>query len=111
MAQVLNLEMRRGDTLTLRGYLRNENGQAVDDATAVYKLAVRTTRSKTGAALIEKTGSQFVAGEGRCTIAPADTAGFTNDRKLYYDMEVTETNGTRTTLLEGTLLVRADVAR
>lgn len=111
MAQVLNLEMQRGDTLTLRGYLRDENGQPIDDATASYKLAVRTTRAKTGAALIEKTSSQFAAGEGRCTIAPADTSGFTDDRKLYYDMDVTETNGTRTTLLVGWILVRADVAR
>lgn len=111
MAQVLNIEMERGDTVVVRGFLTDENGVAINDATAAYKLVARATRNAADPAVFTKTGSQFVAGEGRCTILPADTNSFTDDRSLYYDMQVTETAGQVTTLLKGKLTVFIDAAR
>lgn len=111
MTMQLNVEMRRGDTKTFRGFLTDENNQPINDPAAVYKLTARTRRDAADPPIIEVFGTQFVAGEGRCTIAPSDTNAFTRDRILYYDMQVREANSTTTTLLEGRLTVRYDVAR
>jgi hypothetical protein len=110
MATKLDVEMERGDTKVFRGFLTDEAGAPVNDPSAIYRLAVRTTRDATSA-IFTKTGGQVVAGEGRCTIAPTDTSSFTVDRALYYDMDVTESSGQVTTLLKGRLTVLADVAR
>lgn len=110
MSMVLNLEMRRGDTKTLRGFLRDENNLPVDDPAAVYKLAARTTKNA-ATAVFEISAPQYAPGEGRCTIAPGDTSSFTYPRVLYYDLQVQEATGTVTTCLEGKITVRLDQAR
>jgi hypothetical protein len=112
MALKLDIEMRRGDTRTVRGFLQDGiTKQPIDDPTAQWKLTARTRRDATDAVFEVSSSSQFVAGEGRCTIAPGDTNSFTRDRVLYYDMQVRETSGTVTTLLEGKLYVYMDSAR
>jgi hypothetical protein len=111
MATYLDVEMNRGDTKTFRGFLRDENGVAVNDPTATYKLTVRSRRDASDPPIFETGGTQFAAGEGRCTIPPSATTSFTRDRVLYYDMQVAETTGTVTTLIKGRLTVKMDNAR
>lgn len=53
------------------------------------------------------------AGNGlaRLVIAPADTSALTRDTNLYYDLQVTEQDGTVTTLLDGMIAVSVDVTQ
>lgn len=112
MAQVFNFEMRRGDTPVVVGFLRDENGALVNDVTAQYKLVARAKRDAADPAVFTVGPvAQFAAGEGRCPIPAGATSGFTYDRRLYYDMQVVETNGNVTTLLVGTITVLMDAAR
>lgn len=111
MAQIMNFEMRRGDTPVVVGFLKDQNDAPVNDVAAQYKLTARATRDATGAPIFEVTTPQFAAGEGRCPIPTSATSGFTYDRVLYYDMQVVESNGNVTTLLVGTITVLVDVAR
>jgi hypothetical protein len=108
--EYLDIHMKRGDTPVVRGFLRDENNNLVNDATASYKLAARVTRDAT-AEVFSVTTLQFAAGEGRCPIPTSATSAFTYDRVLYYDMQVTETGGNVTTLLQGKLFVYQDAAR
>lgn len=108
MAEYLDIEMRAGETPTVVGYLRDENGTLVNDPTAQYLLAVRPQKSIEAADIFTVQTSQFAAGEGRCPIPVNATSSFTYDRTLYYTMTVTETNGNQTTLLTGRLRVRVD---
>lgn len=112
MTQILNFEMRRGDTPTIRGFLKDENGALVNDPTAQWKLTGRVTRNAADPVLFEVGPSaQFATGEGRCPIPTSATSGFTYDRVVYYDMQVTETNGNKHTVLAGKITVLVDVAR
>lgn len=111
-AKHMNIEMRRGDTPVVVAFLKDENGAPVNDVTAQYKLQARVTRAAVDPAVFTVGPlAQFAAGEGRLPIPANATSGFTDDRVLYYDVQVVETNGNVTTLLEGTLTVLADVAR
>lgn len=111
-AKLMNFEMRRGDTPTIEAELRDENRALVNDAGAQYKLTARATRSAT-APVVFTVGplAQFSAGIGRLPIPTSATSGFTYDRKLYYDVDVIESNGNRNTLLVGTITVFIDMAQ
>lgn len=106
-----NLEMVKGTTKTIRGFLTNESGVPIDDAGAVYKLTLRATPNAADPPLFETNGSQYQVGEGRCTIGPGDTSFVTYDRVVYWEMKVTETNGTKTVLGNGTLTIYMNTAR
>ena len=111
-AKRMNFEMRRGDTPVVVAFLKDQNDTLVNDATAQYKLAARATRKAADPAVFEVGPiAQFAAGEGRLPIPTGATSGFTDDRVLYYDVQVVETNGNVTTLLEGKITVLVDVAR
>jgi hypothetical protein len=108
----MDFEMRRGDTPTVVGYLRDENGALVNDPTAQYKLTARASRSSTASVIFEVGPvTQHAAGEGWCPIPTFATSGFTRDRILYYDMQCVESGGTTTTILEGRITVKVDMAR
>lgn len=112
MAEILNFEMRRGDTPTIVGYLRDQNDALVNDVGAQYKLTARASRDAS-APIVFEVGpvAQYAAGEGRCPIPVGATSGFTYDRVLYYDMQCQESGGNVTTLLVGTITVLMDAAR
>lgn len=110
-AKILNFEMKRGDTPVVEGELRDENRALVDDATAQWLLRARATRT-TDAPILFTVGplTQFSAGIGRLPIPISATSGFTFDRRIFYDVQVTETNGNVTTVLTGVITVRVDQA-
>jgi hypothetical protein len=112
MTQVFNFEMRRGDTPTLVGYLKDKATQLpVNDPTCEYKLTGRATRSGADPSLFQVITTQFAAGEGRCPIPVSATSGFTYDQVVHYDMQAKESNGNVTTVLAGKITVRIDAAR
>lgn len=111
-AKILNVTMRRGDTPVIEANLMDENHALVNDAGAQYKLTARATRGATAPVVFEVGPlTQFSAGTGRLPIPSSATSGFTYDRKLYYDVDVVESNGNRNTLLVGTITVLVDVSR
>jgi len=111
-AKHMDIEMRRGDTPVVVAYLKDQNDVLVNDVTAQYKLTARNTRNAADPPVFSVGPiAQYAAGEGRLPIPTGATSVFTDDRVLYYDVQVVETNGNVTTLLEGRLTVWADVAR
>lgn len=108
----LDFSMRRGDTPTVEGELRDENNALVDDATSEWKLTARAGPLFTDAEVFSVTSpTQHSPGKGRCAIPISATSGFTYTRVLWYDMQVVETNGNVTTVLDGRITVYADQAR
>ena len=111
-AKILNFSMRRGDTPTVEAYLRDENRQLVADPTSQWKLTARSTPRFEGTELFTVGPlPQYATGTGRLPIPASATSSFTYTRKIYYDVQVTETNGNVTTVLTGYIVVEVDQAR
>lgn len=110
MTQVQHLVLHRGDSLTVQAFLRDEQEQPINDPGAVYTLQARPTPTS-DELIIDVSAAQHAPGEGRCVIDPIHTESFTYDRTLHYDVQVTESDGTATTLQAGRIAVLVDVAR
>lgn len=110
-AKIFDFTMKRGDTPTIEANLLDENRNLVNDPTAQYKLVGRAT-PRHNAEVLFTVGplAQFSAGTGRLPIPGSATSGFTYSRKVYYDVDVVETNGNRNTLLTGVITVLVDQA-
>ena len=110
-AKILNHTMRRGDTPVFEANLLDENRNLVDDPGAQYKLVGRASPRHNATVLFEVGPiAQFSAGTGRLPIPSSATNTFTYSRKVYYDIDVVETNGNRNTLVSGVITVLVDQA-
>jgi hypothetical protein len=120
---VTRLNLKRGDTLDLTV------GPVLDETDVVQDLSGSTIRFTAKDRLDDLDADAVLSGstgDGRVTIPsqagnlkgfayvsiPASaTAGFTTDRVLHWDVQVSQPSGRTKTLDEGLLFVRRDVTR
>jgi hypothetical protein len=116
------LTMVRGDSFSFDGAPAERNGVPINLTGAQLKFTLRRTNDPIDLrpAVVQKDtvggGVAVVsapAGTYRVTLLPADTQGLTYSVTLYYDVELTESGGTVTTVDSGTLYVDAsrDITR
>lgn len=113
-----NLELRRGDTHVFDLTILNAAGTAMNLTGATVRFTAKNNLSDAdGSAVITKISpssgivvTDAAGGLARLTLLPADTSSITQERVLYYDVQVTDGSSVVTTVLEGTLAIRLDVS-
>ena len=101
----------RADDITLKVTVTRD-GSAVNLTGASFILTAR--KWKNSAVLIEVTTATITTpstGIALITIPAEDTAGFTDDISLHTDVQMTEADGTITTVAYGILEVLLDISR
>jgi hypothetical protein len=112
------LKMKRGDTRQFQSTGVTRGGLPVNltGATIRFTAKFKRTDAQASAVISKSTATGGVtiisatAGTYHVTILPSDTSSLAADRSLYYDVEMLETDGTVTTIDEGTLSITLDVS-
>ena len=120
MATTVNLSMSRGDTKIGQVTVSNLSASGLTGC-SFWFTAKNKVSDADASAVIKKlpvdfsiitVGSDTVAGVAQFTIAPADTDTLADYAvSLVYDVQMKDTNGNITTLVDGTLLVNPDKTR
>jgi len=127
----LNVKLIRGDTNRLNIYfrrklldadgkpIRGSDGEftysAINLTNATITLTARNTNTDVIVFQLTNTGGQIVvsnpanAGNAVVTVAPTTTASMSAPSWLDYDVELLESDSTKTTVLKGRLLVSKDI--
>lgn len=115
-----NLTLKRGDTGRWMLLCVNNDGLPLNLVGAVIRLYAKANRSQADALATLKLDSAGLggivitnagAGEALVTVTPAMTASLTQNTHLFYDVQVTESDGTVTTLIEGVMQITLDVTQ
>lgn len=114
------IQIKRGDTGRYDIACFTKAGGPLSLVGAVLRLYAKLDVTALDAAASIKKDSAGIggititdAGNGlaRLVIAPSDTSAFTSSTQLYFDLQVTEADGTVTTLFDGILAVSMDVTQ
>lgn len=109
-----NFSMYSGDTRRVRVTVVDTNGDPVDLTGSSITWSLSSDSTATGSQAITYTLSDNVAlidavnGIFEVTIVPAATASITGDKR-YHEAELTESDGTVTTVMTGTITIKDDL--
>lgn len=95
-----DLHLTVGDDMSLTVKFNDSAGNPVNDAAAVYTLNVRARPNDSGV-LFAATASQSAPGVAQIAVSRALVSGYTAPAVWAYDVKVTQTGGSVTTLDKG----------
>lgn len=109
--------MTRGDTLIFDVTI-TRSGTPVDITNAAVWCTAkrRTADADSGAVFQLREGSGITKtnptqGVARCTVAPSDTSSLASETVLVYDVQIRESNGVVSTVVQANIFVGEDVTR
>lgn len=102
----IDLAMIRGDQMEYLINFDDENGNAINDAGATYRMTAKVNVTDADPGVFSVTALQSAPGIATIIVPPSATSGLsTATWPLSYDIRVTETGGRVTTIQRGILTV------